>query len=124
MPVAGGSGAIVFERRSLSGRAPTCGWASRTTWRSRSSTCALTPRQPARAPNAFEIALQAVPPDLGALPGLDDPEPLRRSGRLVPDQGMTWHHYRGADDMSGNLVIGKGHEPKVEWSPDETPVEF
>src|SRR3979411_1438935 len=35
-------------------------------------------------PNAFEIALEAVLPDLGTLPDLDDPEPLRRSGRLVP----------------------------------------
>jgi hypothetical protein len=72
-------------------------------------------------PEAFEIAFQAVPPDRDALDDLEDPEPVcgRCGGpvALFPDQGMTWHHYRGAADSSGEPeIIDKGHEPQVEGS--------
>jgi hypothetical protein len=39
------------------------------------------------------------------------------------DEGVA-HVVECGADMSGNLVIGNGHEPEAEWSPDETPVEF
>ncbi len=81
-------------------------------------------------PVAFEIAFQAVPASQDALPDIGDPEPLcRRCGgpaALFPDEGMTWHHYRGAADSSGEpQIIDKGHEPQVGWYvPDEVPDGF
>jgi hypothetical protein len=81
-------------------------------------------------PGAFEIAFQAVPASQDALPDADDPEPLcRRCGSpaaFFPDQGMTWHHYRGPADATGELqIIDKDHEPQVEWYlPDEVPDDF
>jgi hypothetical protein len=82
-------------------------------------------------PDAFEIAFQAVPPNRDEdLSDPGDPEPLcgRCGGpvALLPDRGMTWHHYRGAASTSGDHeVIDPGHEPKVEWYlPDEIPADF
>ena len=45
---------------------------------------------------------------------------------LFPDEGMTWHHYRGTADASGDhKAVDPGHEPKVEWYlPDEIPADF
>ena len=80
-------------------------------------------------PDAFEIAFQAVPPHQEDLPDAD-PEPLcGRCGHPVarfPDEGMTWHHYRGTADASGDhKAVDPGHEPKVEWYlPDEIPADF
>jgi hypothetical protein len=62
--------------------------------------------------------------------GLDDPEPIcGRCGApiaLFPDQGLTWHHFRGAVSTSGpQEIYHPGHEPKVEWyASDEIPVDF
>lgn len=81
-------------------------------------------------PGAFEIAFQAVPASQDTLPDNGDPEPLcgRCGGpaAFFPDQGMTWHHYRGtADATSEPRVINKDHEPQVEWYlPDELPDRF
>jgi hypothetical protein len=81
-------------------------------------------------PGAFEIAFQAVPASQDALPDAGDPEPLcRRCGSpaaFFPDQGMTWHHYRGPADATGEpQIIDKDHEPQVEWYlPDEVPDDF
>jgi hypothetical protein len=80
-------------------------------------------------PVAFEIAFQAVPASRDALPD-DDPEPLcgRCGGpaAFFPDQGTTWHHYRGTADAIGEpQVIDKDHEPQVEWYlPGEVPDGF
>jgi hypothetical protein len=79
--------------------------------------------------DAFEIAFQAVPPNRDDLPDAD-PEPLcGRCGHpvaLFPDQGMTWYHYRGPADASGDHeAVDPGHEPRVEWYlPDEIPADF
>lgn len=81
-------------------------------------------------PEAFEIALQAVPPDRDALDELEDPEPVcgRCGGpvALFPDHGMTWHHYRNAAGMPGEpQITDAGHEPQVQWYlPDEIPDDF
>jgi hypothetical protein len=85
-------------------------------------------------PEAFEIAFQAVPSTPDAQPdwdGLDDPEPVcghcGAPVALVPDQGMTWHHFRGpVNPTSGpQEIYNPGHDPKVEWYlPDEIPVDF
>jgi hypothetical protein len=44
---------------------------------------------------------------------------------LFPDQGMTWHHYRGTADTSGDHeIVDPSYEPKVEWHlPDEIPTD-
>jgi len=78
-------------------------------------------------PEAFEIAFQAVPHSQDNLPDLGDPEPLcgRCGGpvAIFPDQGMTWHHYRGAANVDGaTAIVHKRHAPRVRWHlPDEVP---
>jgi hypothetical protein len=81
-------------------------------------------------PEAFTIAFQAVPPNHDDLPDDGDPEPLcghcGRPVALFPDQGMTWHHYRGAASTSGDQeIVDPGHEPQVQWYlPEEIPADF
>jgi hypothetical protein len=81
-------------------------------------------------PGAFEIGFQAVLRNQDDLPDVDDPEPFcSRCGGPVavfPDQGMAWHHYRGAADISDELeIVDKGHEPQVKWYlPDEISVDY
>jgi hypothetical protein len=81
-------------------------------------------------PDAFEIAFQAVPPNLDTLPEAGDPEPLcgRCGGpvAIFPDHGMRWHHYRGAVGTSGDQqIVELDHEPAAEWYlPDEIPGDF
>ena len=88
-------------------------------------------------PEAFEIAFLAVrrkPEPLPDQDGLDEPEAepeaiCGRCGALVAlfaDQGLTWHHFRGAVNTSGpQEIYDPGHEPTVEWYlTDEIPVDF
>lgn len=68
-------------------------------------------------PEAFEIALTAVP-----VAPADDDEPIpvcRECGGLVgifPARGMQWQHFRGDGITSGaQQIYGPGHAPEVTW---------
>jgi|SRR5580693_4249435 hypothetical protein len=76
-------------------------------------------------PDAFDVAFQAVPPNLDDLPDVDGPEPFcgRCGVAIFPGQGETWQHYRGMAVISSKpKIAGTAHEPEVEWYlPDEAP---
>src|SRR5580693_965392 len=55
-------------------------------------------------PDAFDVAFQAVPPNLDDLPDVDGPEPFcgRCGVAIFPGQGETWQHYRGWPSSPAN----------------------
>ena len=80
-------------------------------------------------PEAFEIALMAVPPSPD---DPDDDEPIALCGAcgapvaIFPEVTLSWRHFRGDATAAGtHRTYDPGHAPQVTWHlPDEAAEEF